>query len=88
MVLDVVLKAIGGVAAGVALGAGAPRAEVVPRKDSVLVAVVPVEVDSVVARLGDYRGTELRLEHWQRTGGFGRGRFIGQEMALQALFVA
>ncbi len=53
MVVDVVLEAVGGVAAGAALVAGAPLAEVIPGEDSVLVAVVPIEADGVIAHRGN-----------------------------------
>ena len=88
MVVDVVLEAVGGVAGGAAFFAGAPVAEVVPGVDSVLVAVVPTEADGVVADLGDFGGTELRLEHLQRATGVRGGGLVGTAMLFFAFFVA
>ena len=87
MVLDVVLEAVGGVAEAVTRFAGAPLAEVIPGEDSVLMAVVPVEVDGVVTDRGDLGGAELRLKDGQR-GGNRRRRLVGLAMALFALFGA
>lgn len=87
MVVDVVFEVVGGVAGGAAFVARAPLAEVIPGEDSVLVAVVPVEADGVIADRGNFVGSELRLVHLQRGGGFRGGGLAGLAVSLVALFV-
>ena len=88
MVVDIVLEAFNRIATGAAFVAGAPFAEVVPGEDSVLVAIVPTETDCVIANLGNFGGTGLRLEHLQGASGVGRGGLIGPPVAFFAFFVA
>lgn len=88
MVLDVVLQPIGGVALEGALRAGTKVAQVIPRIDAVLVAVIPAEADGVVAHRSNLGGAEDGLEHHQRTGVFRARGLIGQAMLLLALVVA
>src|SRR5208282_5716063 len=88
MILNIELKPVAGVAARVAALAGAPVAQVSPGKDSVLVAVVPVEADGVVAHLRNLVGTDRRLEHLQAAAGSSRSGLVGPAMALFPLVVA
>ena len=88
MIVDVVFESVGGVAEGAALVARAPLAEIIPREDAVLVAVIPGKADGIIADLGNFRGTGCRLEHLQRASGIWRRGLIGLAVALCALFVA
>ena len=87
MVVNIVVEVVTKMAIGVAFGARAPLAEIIPRVDAVLVAIIPTEANGIVADLCDLGGTKLRLEHGQ---GFGDGRrgLVGLAVLLFTLLVA
>jgi len=88
MVLDVVLQPVGGVAIEGALRAGTKVAQIIPRIDAVLVAVIPTEADGVIAHRRNLGGAQNGLEHHQRAGIFRARRLIGPAMLFLALVVA